>query len=81
MSRFWRTISRTGRKRVQVRSGKPGRSVHIHKTTGKGDDWSGAVEIAFGAFLTAAVLCVLWEAWPVILVCAVIGLVLATCMG
>ena len=80
MSRFWRTISRTGRKRVQVRSGNPGRGrpPHIQKT-GNRDDWSGVVELVVGAFLTVAALCVLMEYWPLILVCALVGVFLAMC--
>jgi len=78
MSRFWRTISRSGRKRVQVRS--HGRPVPIHNNTVKGDG-SGVVEFAIGTIITIWLLCLLFEALPWILVFAVIGVFLALCLG
>ena len=78
----WRTIFNSRNKRVMVRSGKPrhGRPpVHIHKTTVKGDDWSGVAEFVFGAVLVAVTVWLVLEFWPVILGCVIVAAFLAIC--
>jgi len=71
---------------VQVRTGNPGhghpprQQVHVHKTTVKGDDWSGIIGGIVGVGVLVLTLAILWEMMPVLLVCALIGVVLAACM-
>ena len=71
----WRTISRSARKRIQVRSGA-GRPAHIHKTTGDGSDLAGFI---VGAILMIATLCLIWEYLPVILAVVIIVAFVAMC--
>jgi len=80
MSRIWRTISRSGRKRVQVRTGNHGGGrppIHIHKDS----DGPGVGELMLGGLVALGTLWMLWELWPVIAVCALVGAVLAMCVG
>ena len=74
MPRIWRTISRSGRKRVQVRSERP-----LRVPPAKGDDWSDVLGFIGGAILTVVTLCLIWEYLAVILLCGAIVAFVAMC--
>jgi hypothetical protein len=77
MSRSWRTIFRSPSKRVLVRPGRRPPPVHIRPSPDTGVDWLGIVGFLLSAALAVGVLYLLWELLPVLLVCAVVGIVLS----